>query len=108
MVEKKIKTIKHGFMVVSSFDVQKWDVQVLRILVWYQCGIQSSTKFSPYMIFIGRTPRSTIDNNLNTFTETIDDEIDTNTMVICMIKKMELISQLHESLLEDVGQTKKK
>jgi hypothetical protein len=59
------------------------------------------------MILIGRTPRWTIDNNINTFIEIVDDEIDTNTMVVCMIKKMELITQLHESLLEDVGQTQK-
>lgn len=85
-----------------------WDVQVLSILFWYQCGIQSSTKFSPYMIFTSRTPRLTIDNNLSTLTKIVDDEIDTNTMVICMIKKMEFIAQLHESLLEDVGQAQKK
>ncbi len=95
-------------MVVSSSNVQKWDVQVLRILFWYQCGIQSSTKFSPYMIFHSKTPRLTIEKNLSTLTKTIDDEIDTNTMVICMIKKMELIAQLHESLLENVGQAQKK
>jgi hypothetical protein len=60
------------------------------------------------MIFIGRNPRLTIDNNLSTLIEIVDDEIDTNTMVVCMIKKMELITQLHESLLEDVGQAQKK
>ncbi len=59
------------------------------------------------MILIGRTPRLTIDNKINTLIEIVDDEIDTNTMVVCMIKKMELITQLHESLLEDVRQTQK-
>jgi len=107
MVEKMIKTLQHGFMVVSSYDVQKWDVHVPRILFGYRCGIQSNTKFSPYMILIGRSPRLTIDNNINTLIEIVDDEIDTNTMVVCMIKKMELVTQLHESLLEDVGQTQK-
>jgi hypothetical protein len=59
------------------------------------------------MILIGRTPRLTIDNN-STLIEIVDDEIDINTMVVCMIKNMELITQLHESLLEDAGQAQKK
>ncbi len=36
-----------------------------RIFFGYRCGIQANTKYSPFMVLTGRTPRFTIDNNLN-------------------------------------------
>jgi len=67
MVEKMIKTLKHGLTIVFSANIQRWDVQVPRILFGYQCGIQISTKYSPYMI-LTRIPRLTIDNRLSSLT----------------------------------------
>jgi hypothetical protein len=52
MVGRMIKTLKHGFTIASSFNVQGWDLQVPKILFMYRYGIQANTKYSPYMILI--------------------------------------------------------
>jgi hypothetical protein len=54
-VEKMIKMLKHGLVVVFSTNIQRWDVQVPRILFGYRCGIQTNIKYSPYMIITKRT-----------------------------------------------------
>ncbi len=82
MVERMIKTLKHGFLVVSSSNVQKWAVQVPRILFAYHCGIHNSAKYSPYMILIGRTPRLTIDNKLSNLTQVVDDQVASEGMAL--------------------------
>ncbi len=54
------------------------------------------------MILIGMIPRLTIDNWLNSLTQVVDDQIDLEKMALQMVSKMELMAQLHESLLENV------
>jgi len=66
MVERLFKTIKHGITVLAATPeaVDYWDEHLAKVLFGYRCGIQSSTKFSPYMILTGRTPHLRADNYL--------------------------------------------
>jgi transposase InsO family protein len=68
MVERMIKTLKNGLSMMSSIDLDNWDLQLPRILFSYRCGVQAKTKFSPFMVLIGRNLRLTCDNGLSAFT----------------------------------------
>ncbi len=59
MAERMIKTIKHGIIVLAATpgNVDCWDEYLAKILFGYRCGIQVSTKFSPFVILTGHTPR---------------------------------------------------
>jgi hypothetical protein len=59
MAERLIKTIKHGMTVLSAApnNANCWDEQLAKVMFGYRCEIQSSTKFSPFMILTGHTPR---------------------------------------------------
>jgi len=101
MVERMTKTLKHGLTVVSE-NIQLCDIQVPKILFGYHCGIQSSTKYSSYMILTGIIPRLNIDNQPSNLTQVINDQVDPKDLALQMIFKMKLIIELHESLLENV------
>ncbi len=49
MVEHLIKTIKHGFTIMATTNIQDWDSFLPRILFGYRCGIQAIMKYSPFM-----------------------------------------------------------
>jgi transposase InsO family protein len=70
MAERMIKTIKHGITVLAATpaNMDCWDQQLAKVLFGYRCGIQTSTKFSPFMILTGRTPRLRADNYLQALT----------------------------------------
>jgi hypothetical protein len=78
MAERMIKTIKHGITVLAATpgNVDCWDEQLARILFGYRCGIHASTKFSPFMILIGRTLCLRADNYLHALTQVTDDGVD--------------------------------
>jgi hypothetical protein len=79
MAERMIKTIKHSITVLATALANNdcWDEQLAKVLFGYQCGIQASTKFSPFMILTGRTPRLRADNYLQALTaETLTVETD--------------------------------
>ncbi len=42
-----IETLKNGLSVVSSIDLDNWDLELPQILFGYRCGVQANTKFSP-------------------------------------------------------------
>ncbi len=94
------KTLKHGLIVVSTGNIQSWDLQILRILFGYHCGIQANTRYSPYMNMTNMIPRLTIDNRLNNLTHIVEDRIVHKEMALHMVFKMKLVGQLHESLLQ--------
>jgi hypothetical protein len=50
-----IKTIKHGITVLTTnlANVDCWDEHLAKVLFGYKCGVQVSTKFSPFMVLIG-------------------------------------------------------
>jgi len=73
-----IKTIKHGVIVLvaNPANVDYWDEHLAKILFGYRCGIQASTKFSPFMILTGRSPRLRADNYLNALIDVTNDSAD--------------------------------
>jgi hypothetical protein len=58
-----IKNLKNGLSMVSSTDLDNWDLQLPRILFGYGCSVQASIKFFLFMVLIGRTPRLTCEMN---------------------------------------------
>ncbi len=67
-------------------------------------GIQSSTKFSPFMILTGRTPCLKVDNYLDSLTAEIDDTADVETTAEQFMQKVKLITSIHENILINVEQ----
>jgi len=110
MVERLIKTIKHGITVLAAApeSVDCWDEHLVKILFGYKCGIQSSTKFSPFMILTGRTPRLRADNYLHALTIVTHDDVDVEMAVAQFLQKMKLIASIHESVLLNVEQAQQK
>jgi hypothetical protein len=74
----------------------------------YRCGIQSSTKFSPFMILTGRTPRLRADNYLHSLTAEVDDTADVEITAERLMQKMKLIASIHENILLNVEQAQQK
>ncbi len=74
----------------------------------YRCGIQASTKFSPFMIMTSHTPRLKVDNYLHFLTVVIDDNVDVEVTVAQFLQKMKLIASIHENVLLNVEQAQKK
>jgi hypothetical protein len=104
MAERMVKTIKHGItvLVANPASVDYWDEHLAKILFGYTCGIQASTKFSPFMILTGRSPRLRADNYLNALTDVTDDSADVEVVAAQFLKKVELIASIHESVLLNV------
>jgi len=75
MVEHLIKTIKHGFTVKATINIQNWDSLLPQILFGYWCGIQADTKYFPFMVLTSRTPILTIDNSLNGLCDVFDEHV---------------------------------
>jgi hypothetical protein len=105
-----IKTIKHGITVLAAnpTSVDCWDEHLAKILFGYRCGIQASTKFSPFMILTGCSPRLKADNYLNALTDVTDDSVDVEIATAQFLKKVELIASIHESVLLNVEQAQQK
>jgi hypothetical protein len=78
MAERLIKIIKHGItiLVATPENVDYWDEHMAKVMFGYRCGIQVSTKFSPFMILTGCTPRLRADNYLHALTAVTDDNVD--------------------------------
>jgi hypothetical protein len=110
MVERLIKTIKHGITVLSAVpdNANCWDEQLAKVMFGYRCGIQSSTKFSPFMILTGCTPRLRADNYLNSLTAEVDDTANVETTAEQLMQKMKLIANIHENVLLNVEQAQQK
>jgi hypothetical protein len=109
MVERIIKTIKHGTTVLAATpaNMDCWDEQLTKVLFGYQCGIQASTKFSPFMILTGRTPRLRADNCLQALTAETIDNGDVKTDATQFIQKVELIASIHDNVLQNVEQVQR-
>jgi hypothetical protein len=110
MAERLIKTIKHGITVlyVVPDNANCWDEQLAKVMFGYRCEIQSSTKFSPFMILTGRTPRLRADNYLHSLTAEVDDTTDVETTAEWLVQKMKLIASIHENVLLNVEQAQQK
>jgi hypothetical protein len=110
MAERMIKTIKHGITVLATnpSNVDCWDEHLAKVLFGYRCGIQASTKFSPFMVLIGRSPRLMADNYLNALTGVVDDGVDVGQIAAQFLEKVKLIASIHENVLLNVEQAQKK
>ncbi len=105
-----IKTIKHGIIVLAAnpTNVDCWDEHLAKVLFGYRCGVQASTKLSPFMILTGRSPHLRADNCLNALTDVIDDGDDVEDVATQFLEKVRLIASIHESVLFNVEQAQKK
>jgi hypothetical protein len=109
MAERMIKTIKHGITVLATTPANTdcWDEQLAKVLFGYCCGIRASTKFSPFMILTGRTPRLRADNYLQALTAETDDGGGIEEAAAQFLQKMELIGSIHNNVLCNVEQAQK-
>jgi hypothetical protein len=110
MAKRMVKTIKHGITVLATnpISVDCWDEHMVKVLFGYRCGVQTSTRFSPFMILTGRSPRLRADNCLNVLTNVIDDGAGVKIAAAQFLEKVKLISSIHESMLLNVELTQKK
>ncbi len=110
MAERLIKTIKHGITVffATPENIDCWDEQLAKVMFGYRCGIQASTKFSPFMIVTGRTPHLRADNYLHSLIAVINDNVAVEVVATQFLQKMKLITSIHENVLLNVEQTQKK
>ncbi len=70
--------------------------------------IQASTRFFPFMILIGQTLRLKANNYLQSKIAVMDDIVDVKTIVEQFIKKMKLVTNIHENVMFNVEQVQKK
>jgi hypothetical protein len=105
-----IKTIKHGITVLATnpANVDCWDEHLAKVLFGYRCGVQASTKFSPFMVLTGRSPRLRADNYLSALTGVVDDGVDIEQIAAQFLEKVRLIASIHESVLLNVEQAQKR
>jgi hypothetical protein len=89
-------------------NVNCWDEHLAKLLFGYKCGVQVSTKFSPFMIMTGRSPRLRADNYLNALTNEVDDTSSIEDTVVQFLEKVQLIASIHESVLLNVEQAQKR
>ncbi len=110
MAERMIKTIKHGITVLATnpANVDCWDEHLAKVLFGYRCGVQASTKFSPFMVLTGRSPRLRVDNYLSTLIGVVDDGLDVEQIAAQFLEKVKLIASIHENVLLNVEQAQKK
>jgi hypothetical protein len=101
-----IKTIKHGITVLATnpANVDCWDEHLAKVLFGYRCGVQASTKFSPFMVLKGRSSRLRADNYLSALTGVVDDGIDVGQIAAQFLEKVKLIASIHENVLLNVEQ----
>jgi hypothetical protein len=92
----------------AATNIRDWDLLLTRIFFGYRCGIQANTKYSPFLVLTGRTPRLTIDNSLNGLCDVFDEQKSLEIMAYQMILKMQLIASVHKSLLENVEYAQRK
>ncbi len=99
-----IKTIKHGItiLVATPGNMDCWDDHLAKILFGYRCGIQVSTRFSPFMILTGRTPRLRVHNYLHALTTETNVGAEVEVATAQFLQKMELIASIHENVLLNV------
>jgi hypothetical protein len=110
MAERMIKTIKHGVTVLATnpANIDCWDEHLAKVLFGYKCGVQASTKFSPFMVLTGRSPRLRVDNYLSALTGVIDDGIGVEQIATQFLEKVELIASIHRDVLLNIEQAHKK
>jgi hypothetical protein len=97
-----IKTIKHGITVLATnpANVDCWDEHLAKVLFGYKCGVQTSTKFLPFMVLTSRSPRLKADNYLGALTGVVDDGVNVEQITAQFLEKVNLIASIHESVAQ--------
>jgi hypothetical protein len=110
MAKRMIKTIKHGITVLATnpANVDCWDEHLAKVLFGYKCGVQGSTKFSPFMVLTGRSPRLRANNYLSALTGVVDDGVDVGQIATQFLEKVKLIASIHKNVLLNVEQAQKR
>jgi len=98
----------YGLTMLSSTHIQGWDTQLQRILFGYWCGVQASTRYSPYMVLIRCSLRLIVSNSLNGLCDVVNEQVGPKAMAGHILLKKQLVSWIHKSLLENVEQVQKK
>jgi hypothetical protein len=90
MAKCMIKTLKHGITVLAAdpANVNCWDEHLAKVLFGYRCGVQASTKLSPFMILTGRSPRLRVNNHLDALTDEVDDTASVEVTAIQFLEKV--------------------
>jgi hypothetical protein len=70
--------------------------------------MHANTKFSPFMILIGCTPKLNVENHLSMLTQEFDAEIRMEQMTKQIIAKMEMIVGMHKAILGNVEKPQQK
>jgi hypothetical protein len=78
------------------------------MLFGYKCGMHANTKFSPFKILIGCTPKFKVENHLSMLTQEFDVEIGVEQMTEQIIAKMEMIVGMHKAILGNVEKPQQK
>jgi len=86
----------------SPKNVTCWDEQLAKVMFGYKCEIQASIKFFPFMIMIRHTPRLKANNYLHSLIAMIDDNVNVEVIITQFLKKMKLITSIHENVLLNV------
>jgi hypothetical protein len=76
-------------------------MQLPKVLFGYKCGIQASTRFSPFMVLTGHTPRFQVDNQLCMLTSTFDEEMNFEQLAKQMISESAFIFELQKLVLSN-------
>jgi hypothetical protein len=76
MVERLVKTLKHGIVILFTKPehAQDYDKQFPIILFGYMCRIYAITKFSPHILMISQPPPLKVDNFLSPPVEAFKDD----------------------------------
>ncbi len=101
-----IKTIKHGIIMLATTpaNMDYWDQQLAKVLFGYRCGIQTSTKFSPFMILTSRTPHLRANNYLQALTAETNGGDNMEAAAAQYLQKVEFIASIHDNVLLNVEQ----
>jgi hypothetical protein len=89
-------------------NVDCWDEHLAKVLFGYRCGVHASTKFLPFIVLTGRSPRLRADNYLSALTGVVNDGVDVEQIAAQFLEKVNLIANIHESVLLNVEHAQKR
>lgn len=108
MAERFVQTLKIGLTTMASQWGDEWDRHVARILYGYRFSTQGSTKFSPFFVLTGRTPRLSSDNIREKFQEVISDDATADEVSAMILSRAQLIEDVHKAVSVNIATAQRK
>ena len=108
MAERFVQTLKIGLTTMASQWGDEWDNHVARILYGYRFSSQGSTKFSPFFVLTGRTPRLSSDNVREKFQEVIHEEATVEEISAVMLERTQLLEDIHKAVIVNIATAQRK